>query len=75
VEIEENKKRDTSFHIMWGSFLIGFFLGIVGVAFSLFAVTDRRDKIYSSLFGFGIGTLVTMMLLKYGGADLLPPGK
>lgn len=73
--MEENNKRDSSFQIMWGSFLIGFFLGLLGVAFSLFAVTDRRDKIYSSLFGFGIGTIITMLILKYGGADLMLPEK
>jgi hypothetical protein len=61
---------------MWGSFLLGLLFGIVGIAFSLFAVTDRRDKIYSSLFGFGIGTFITMLILKFGGADLLlPPEK
>lgn len=70
--MEENKKRDTSFHIVWGSFIIGFLLGIVGVAFSLFAVSDRRDKIYSSLFGCGIGAVVTLLMLKFGGVELLP---
>ena len=73
--MEENTKRDTSFHIMWGSFLIGLLLGIVGVAFSLFAVTDRRDKIYSSFFGFGLGAIITMLILKFGGTDLLLPEK
>jgi uncharacterized membrane protein YjjP (DUF1212 family) len=67
--------RDTSFQFRWASFLIGFFFGIFGVIFSLFAQTDRRDKIYSTLLGFGIATIITMFLLKSGYYDTLMKGK
>jgi len=55
----------SSFYFHWISFILGFFFGIFGVAFALFAQTDRRDKIYSSLLGCGIGIAISLLLLKY----------
>jgi hypothetical protein len=34
------------------------------VAFSLFAINNRRDKVYSSLLGCGIGMAISLFLLK-----------
>ena len=41
--------KNTSFYFHWISFIVGFIFGVFGVLFSLFARTDRRDKVYSSL--------------------------
>lgn len=45
--------------------MLGLLLGIFGVASTLFARTDRRDKFYSSLLGMAICMAVNMWALKY----------
>ena len=57
--------KKSSFYLNWVSFILGFFFGIFGVILALFAQTDRRDKVYSSLLGLGIGLAVSLVLLKY----------
>lgn len=57
--------KKSSFYLHWLSFVLGFIFGVFGVFFTLFAQTDRRDKVYSSLLGCGIGIAVTLVLLKY----------
>jgi hypothetical protein len=56
--------KNTSFYFRFWHFVLGFFFGILGVLWSVFAMNERRDKIYSSILGFGINMLVTLYLLK-----------
>lgn len=56
--------KNSSFYFHGWSFILGLIFGIFGVIFTLFAVTNRRDKIYSSLLGLGIGIVISMLLLK-----------
>jgi H+/Cl- antiporter ClcA len=58
--------KNASFYINWWSLVLGFFLGIVGVLFTLFAKIDRKDKLYSSLLGCAIGMAVNFILFKNG---------
>ena len=58
--------KDNSFYFKWKSFLLGFIFGIVGVLITLFALEERRDKIYSSVIGFFIGIFAAMLMVKYG---------
>ena len=61
--------KNTSFYFHWISFVLGFVFGIFGVIFTLFAQTNRRDKVYSSLLGCFIGAAISLLLLKlYPGA-------
>ena len=57
--------KNSSFHLKWGSFALGLILGIFGFLFTLFARIDRRDKIYSSLFGCAISMAINLLLIKY----------
>jgi H+/Cl- antiporter ClcA len=57
--------KKSSFYFNWVSFVLGLLFGIFGVLFALFAQTDKRDKIYSSLLGCGIGAAISLVLLKY----------
>ncbi|MGZ3848012.1 MAG: hypothetical protein ACXVKI_02740 [Flavisolibacter sp.] len=56
--------KNSSFYFKWISFLLGFLFGIFGVLLSLFARTQRRDKIYSALLGCFIGAALTLVLLR-----------
>ena len=58
--------KDNSFYFKWKSFLLGFIFGILGVLITLFAMEERRDKIYSSVIGFFIGIFTAMLMVKYG---------
>jgi hypothetical protein len=64
--VEEEQRNSSSFHLMWRCVLGGFIFGIFAVIFFLFAQTDRRDKVYSSLLGSGLNSLLTLVLMKYG---------
>jgi cytochrome b561 len=58
--------KNSSFHLHWASFIASFFFGIFAFIFYVvFSQTDRRDKIYSSLFGWFLGTAILMLLLKF----------
>jgi uncharacterized membrane protein YagU involved in acid resistance len=58
--------KNSSFHLYWTSFIVSFFFGIFAFIFYVvFSQTDRRDKIYSSLFGWFLGTAILMLLLKF----------
>jgi hypothetical protein len=67
--------KNSSFHLHWASFIISFFFGIFAFIFYVvFSQTDRRDKIYSSLFGWFLGLAIGIMLLKFTNiTELLPP--
>jgi hypothetical protein len=56
--------KNSKFYFHWISFILGFVFGIFGVLLALFARNERRDKIYSSLFGCFIGAAVSLVLLK-----------
>jgi cadmium resistance protein CadD (predicted permease) len=44
------------------------------IFYLLFSRTDRRDKIYSSLFGWFLGLAIGILLLKFTNIkDMLPP--
>jgi ABC-type uncharacterized transport system permease subunit len=62
--------KNSSFYFHWLSFLLGLFLGIFGFFIALFSITDRRDKIYSSLFGWFLGTGIVMLLWHYGAISM-----
>jgi hypothetical protein len=58
--------KNSSFHLHWTSFFVSLFSGIFGFIFYVvFATSDRRDKIYSSLLGWFSGTAIYMLLLKF----------
>jgi hypothetical protein len=67
--------KNSSFHLHWGSFLVSLFFGIFAFIFYVvFSQTDRRDKIYSSLAGWFLGTATLMLLLKFTNiSSMLPP--
>lgn len=49
------------FHI--GGFLLGFFLGIIGVIITLFFKdANRKSRLYSSLIGLGIVIILALLL-------------
>jgi hypothetical protein len=62
--------KDRNFYLHWISFIMGFFLGIFGFLLTLFATTNRRDKIYSSLLGWFLGTGIVLLLARFGGLEL-----
>jgi hypothetical protein len=58
--------KNSNFHLHWRSFIASFFFGIFAFIFYVvFSQTERRDKIYSSLFGWFLGTAILMLLLKF----------
>jgi hypothetical protein len=61
--------KNSTFHLNWGSFIVSFLLGGLGIFafifYVVFANIDRRDKIYSSLFGWFLSMGVAMLLLKF----------
>lgn len=57
---------NSQFYFKWWPFLVGFVFGLFGVAFYLFAVEDRRDKIYSAIAGATISTIITVFMLRAG---------
>jgi 4-amino-4-deoxy-L-arabinose transferase-like glycosyltransferase len=68
--------KNSTFHLHWASFFISLFLGIFAFIFYVvFATGDRRDKIYSSLFGWFLATAVWLLLLRFTDIkSALPPG-
>ena len=56
--------KNSKFYFHWIPFLLGFVFGIFGVLLALFARNERRDKIYSSLFGCFAGAAISLALLK-----------
>jgi len=67
--------KNSTFHLHWGSFIVSFFFGIFAFIFYIvFSQTERRDKIYSSLFGWFLGTAILMLLLKFTDFRLMLPG-
>jgi hypothetical protein len=62
--------KKSSFYFNGLSFVLGLLFGIFGVIFAFFAQTERRDKIYSSLLGCGIGAAISLVLFKYAPANL-----
>lgn len=62
----EEKVSNSSFYFKWWPFILGFLFGIFGVVFSLFAREERRDKIYSALFGLAINMALTFWMVKNG---------
>ena len=56
--------KNTKFYFHWMPFILGFVFGVFGVAVALFARSERRDKIYSSLFGCFLGAAISLLLLK-----------
>jgi hypothetical protein len=67
-------EKNSSFYIHWGSFFLGLFLGILGFIISLFLPNHRRDRIYSSLLGWFLGTAVTMILFHKEIAEMMQQG-
>jgi uncharacterized BrkB/YihY/UPF0761 family membrane protein len=66
--------KNSSFHLHWASFIVSLFFGIFAFIFYVvFATKDRRDKIYSSLFGWFIATAVWLVLLKFTDVRSLLP--
>jgi hypothetical protein len=70
--------KNSSFHLNWVSFIISFLLGGFGIFafifYVVFAQNDRRDKIYSSLFGWFLGMGIGLLLLKFTNiSEMLPP--
>jgi hypothetical protein len=67
--------KNSSFHLQWRSFIVSFFFGVFAFIFYVvFANCDRRDKIYSSLFGWVLSMAVWMLLLRFTDfKSLLPP--
>jgi len=58
--------KNSSFHLHWSSFIVSFFFGIFAFIFYVvFSQAERRDKIYSSLFGWFLGTAILLLLLKF----------
>jgi uncharacterized membrane-anchored protein len=60
------------------SFIISFLLGGLGIFafifYVVFAQKDRRDKIYSSLFGWFVSMAIWMLLWKFTDVkSMLPP--
>ena len=43
------------------------------IFYVVFSNTDRRDKIYSSLFGWFLATAIWMLLLKFTDLKLMLP--
>jgi hypothetical protein len=68
--------KNSTFHLHWTSFFVSLFFGIFAFIFYVvFASTDRRDKIYSSLLGWFLDIAVWMLLLKFTDIKtMLPPG-
>lgn len=44
---------------------MGLLLGFIGVIIALFAREEKRDKIYSSILGFCLGFVVSLLLMRY----------
>jgi hypothetical protein len=66
--------KNSTFHLNWGSFIASFFFGMFAFIFYVvFSNTERRDKIYSSLFGWFLGTAVLMLLLKFTNVGSMLP--
>ena len=63
--------KDRKFYLNWLSFALGLVLGVFGFACTLFARTDRRDKIYSSLLGWFLGVAITLVIWKMTGLPTL----
>jgi hypothetical protein len=57
--------KDSSFHIRWGSFILGLLLGFVSILFALFAKTEKRDKFYSCLLGSAVSMAINLFFIKY----------
>lgn len=58
----------------WSSFILSFLFGIFAFIFYVvFSQTDRRDKIYSSLFGWFLGTLIWMLLWRFTDMRMMMP--
>lgn len=63
---EQEPKRDNTFYIHWLSFALGLVLGFLAVIFIFLSQSqNRRDKIYSSLLGMGIGMLINFFVIRY----------
>jgi uncharacterized BrkB/YihY/UPF0761 family membrane protein len=67
--------KNSTFHLHWASFIISLLFGIFAFIFYVvFANKDRRDKIYSSLFGWFLAIAIWMLLWKYTDLkSMLPP--
>jgi len=60
----------------WASFVVSLFFGMAAFIFYLlFAKLDRRDKIYSSLFGWFLAAAIWLVLLKFTDIKYLLPAK
>ncbi|HEX6334593.1 MAG TPA: hypothetical protein VFZ78_10230 [Flavisolibacter sp.] len=57
--------KHSEFYLHWLSFFLGLIFGILGIVITLFAVTDRRDKIYSSILGCAVGAALSLLIWKY----------
>lgn len=70
--------KNSSFHLNWVSFIISFLLGGLGIFafifYVAFAQKDRRDKIYSSLFGWFLSMGIGLLLLKFTNISEMLPG-
>jgi VanZ family protein len=59
--------KNSSFYFYWKNFLIAFVLGLVGfLATVFFSKSDRRDKIYSGLLGWFLGTGLAVLAIRFG---------
>lgn len=67
--------KKSTFHLHWVSFIVSFFFGTLAFLFYLlFARVDRRDKIYSSLFGWFLSAGLWLLLLRFTNIkSMLPP--
>jgi hypothetical protein len=67
--------KNSSFHLNWSSFIVSLFFGIFAFMFYVvFSNTDRRDKIYSSLFGWLLATVIWMLIWRFTDLkSMLPP--
>jgi len=68
--------KNSTFQLHWASFIVSLFFGMAAFIFYfLFAKIDRRDKIYSSLFGWFLAAAVWLILFRFTDIKSLLPSQ